>query len=199
MIQINKSRLTLLTTTAAALLIFSASALAFFTNGGFEGGDFAGWTKLVFTNTGLTGSAPFSGSNIQRGAGGVDRTTVATGATMSISDPIVPAVLYPRFGTHAAVVNFWPANGVQPNKNANSLLQQSFATAGDIDPEDGLFHVRFAFLPVLEPAVRNELIVPRKSLTVAGSVVSEQVAALGAAELVMDHFLAPRASVLVMD
>ena len=56
-----------------------------------------------------------------------------------------------------------------------------------------------AFLPVLEPAVRNELIVPRKSLTVAGSVVSEQVAALGAAELVMDHFLAPRASVLVMD
>jgi len=103
MIQINKSRLTLLTTTAAALLIFSASALAFFTNGGFEGGDFAGWTKLVFTNTGLTGSAPFSGSNIQRGAGGVDRTTVATGATMSISDPIVPAVLYPRFGTHAAL------------------------------------------------------------------------------------------------
>ena len=63
MIQINKSRLTLLTTTAAALLIFSASALAFFTNGGFEGGDFAGWTKLVFTNTGLTGSAPFSGSS----------------------------------------------------------------------------------------------------------------------------------------
>ncbi|WP_394768518.1 ROK family protein [Lacisediminihabitans sp.] len=56
-----------------------------------------------------------------------------------------------------------------------------------------------AFLPVLEDAVRRELVVSREAFTVVGSAVGEQIAAQGAAELVMDHFLAPRASVLVMD
>jgi predicted NBD/HSP70 family sugar kinase len=56
-----------------------------------------------------------------------------------------------------------------------------------------------AFLPVLEDAVRRELVVSREGFSVAGSVVGEQVAAQGAAELVMDHFLAPRPSALVMD
>lgn len=55
------------------------------------------------------------------------------------------------------------------------------------------------FLPVLEDAVRRELVVSRKAFTVVGSTVGEQIAAQGAAELVMDHFLAPRASALVMD
>ncbi|WP_022884622.1 ROK family transcriptional regulator [Glaciibacter superstes] len=56
-----------------------------------------------------------------------------------------------------------------------------------------------AFLPVLEDAVRHELVVSREAFAVVGSAVGEQIAAQGAAELVMDHFLAPRASVLVMD
>jgi predicted NBD/HSP70 family sugar kinase len=56
-----------------------------------------------------------------------------------------------------------------------------------------------AFLPVLEDAVRRELVVSREAFTVVGSAVGEQIAAQGAAELVMDHFLAPRASALVMD
>jgi predicted NBD/HSP70 family sugar kinase len=56
-----------------------------------------------------------------------------------------------------------------------------------------------AFLPVLEGAVRSELVVSREVFSVVGSAVGEQIAAQGAAELVMDHFLAPRASVLVMD
>jgi len=55
-----------------------------------------------------------------------------------------------------------------------------------------------AFLPVLDDAVRSELIAPRDPFSVEGSVVGEQVAAQGAAELVMDQFLAPRASALVM-
>jgi uncharacterized repeat protein (TIGR01451 family) len=136
--------------TTAVLLLLSTATYAIFTNGGFEGGDFTGWTKSSFTNPGLTGSAPFSGSNIQHGGGGADRTTVETGSTMAVSDPIVPAVHYPRFGTRAARVNFWPANGASPSANVNSLLQQSIAGASDIDAADGLFHVRFAFLPVLE-------------------------------------------------
>ncbi len=56
-----------------------------------------------------------------------------------------------------------------------------------------------AFLPVVEDAVRRELIVSRVGFSVRGSLVGEQVAAQGAAELVMDHFLAPRASALVID
>jgi predicted NBD/HSP70 family sugar kinase len=56
-----------------------------------------------------------------------------------------------------------------------------------------------AFLPVLEDAVRRELVVSREAFSVQGSAVGEQVAAQGAAELVMDHFLAPRASALVID
>ncbi|MGO4594940.1 ROK family transcriptional regulator [Leifsonia sp. 2TAF2] len=55
------------------------------------------------------------------------------------------------------------------------------------------------FLPLVEDAVRDELVVPRDSLEVVGSALSEQIAALGAAELVMDHFLAPHASVLLME
>ncbi|MDR6611938.1 ROK family transcriptional regulator [Leifsonia sp. 1010] len=56
-----------------------------------------------------------------------------------------------------------------------------------------------AFLPVLQESVRAELVVPRDSLAVVGSALSEQIAAQGAAELVMDHFLAPHASVLLME
>ena len=56
-----------------------------------------------------------------------------------------------------------------------------------------------AFLPLIEDAVRAELVVARDSFTVVGSALSEQIAAQGAAELVMDHFLAPHASVLLME
>jgi predicted NBD/HSP70 family sugar kinase len=55
-----------------------------------------------------------------------------------------------------------------------------------------------AFLPVIEEAVRRELVVSRELFIVEGSAVGEESAAQGAAELVMDHFLAPRASALVM-
>lgn len=56
-----------------------------------------------------------------------------------------------------------------------------------------------AFLPLLEDEVRRELVVSRENFSVVGSIVGDQVAAQGAAELVMDHFLAPRPSALVMD
>jgi predicted NBD/HSP70 family sugar kinase len=56
-----------------------------------------------------------------------------------------------------------------------------------------------SFLPVLEDAVRRELVVSREAFTVVGSTVGEHIAAQGAAELVMDHFLTPHASALVID
>jgi predicted NBD/HSP70 family sugar kinase len=55
-----------------------------------------------------------------------------------------------------------------------------------------------AFLPVVEGAVRRELVVPHDDFAVVGSAVGEQIAAQGAAELVLDSFLAPHAGVLVM-
>lgn len=55
-----------------------------------------------------------------------------------------------------------------------------------------------AFLLVIEDAARHELVVSRETFTIVGSSVGEDLAAQGAAELVLDHFLAPRASVLVM-
>lgn len=55
------------------------------------------------------------------------------------------------------------------------------------------------FLPVLEDAVRRELVVSREAFTVVGSTVGEHIAAQGAAELVLDHFLTPHASALVID
>jgi hypothetical protein len=133
--------------TAVAVVALTVSTFALFTNGGFESGDFTGWTKSTFTNWGLTGSQPFSGASIVRTpTGGVDRTTVEGPAAtpMSLSDPIVAAVQYPRFGQHAARVNYWPSGGAQPGRVANSLLQQSVVTPGDVDPDDGLVHARFA-------------------------------------------------------
>ena len=55
-----------------------------------------------------------------------------------------------------------------------------------------------AFLPVLPDLVARELVVARGHVTVEGSSVGEHVAAQGAAELVMDHFLAPHASALMV-
>lgn len=54
------------------------------------------------------------------------------------------------------------------------------------------------FLPRLPDAVGREL-VARDDVVVEGSSVGSQVAAQGAAELVMDHFLAPHAAALMVD
>lgn len=59
--------------------------------------------------------------------------------------------------------------------------------------------VRPTFLPVMERAVRRELVVTRPAFRVEGSTVGDRIAAQGAAELVMDHFLAPRATTLLME
>jgi hypothetical protein len=144
------TKATLLTTTTAVVLLTTA-AYALYTNGGFEAGDFSGgWVKSSFINPGLSGAPPFSGSNIVRSAGGVDRTTVVGPAAtpLSLTDPLVGAVQYPRFGAYAGLVNFWGA--ANPNQVANSLRQQSLVTAADIDPSDGKVHARFVYLPVLE-------------------------------------------------
>ena len=142
----------LLLGTAFVFALFGATGFALFTNGGFETGDTTGWTESSFRNFGLSGNQPFSGTSIVRTSGGADRTTAVgpAAAPMSLSDPLVPAVQYPRFGAYAARVNYWATGAGDPARNANSILQQSVVTADDVDASDGLVHARFAYLPVLE-------------------------------------------------
>src|SRR5215217_5718339 len=54
-------------------------------------------------------------------------------------------------------------------------------------------------LAVLPELIQPQLLAARQPLIVEGSSVGEHVAAQGAAALVLDHFLSPRPSVLLMD
>jgi predicted NBD/HSP70 family sugar kinase len=54
-------------------------------------------------------------------------------------------------------------------------------------------------LAVLPELIQPQLVAARQPLIVEGSAVGEHVAAQGAAALVLDHFLSPRPSVLLMD
>jgi uncharacterized repeat protein (TIGR01451 family) len=64
-------------------------------------------------------------------------------------------VAYPKFGQRTAVVNYVPPGimGVAAvsgdQRNVNTLTQQMTVAMGDVDPDDGEVHVRFALAPVL--------------------------------------------------
>lgn len=124
------------------LLAVSWPAMAIFTNGGFESGDFTGWTQANGTNNGLTLPQPFTGASINIGAGGLFRgAVVTTGATELVGAPIT----LPFAGTFTARVNNDATGGI-----ANSIAQQDVITAADRDPSDNRLHVRFAYAVVLE-------------------------------------------------
>jgi uncharacterized repeat protein (TIGR01451 family) len=127
---------------------FSVYLFAAFTNGGFETGDFTGWTQSTFLNYGLTGSQPYSGASIVRTAGGSQQSVIVTGATPeSVVDPQLGAgasLKYPKYGTYSARVN-----GPTTGRIANSIVQQATMDSSDVDT-DGKVHIRFAFAPVLQ-------------------------------------------------
>jgi predicted NBD/HSP70 family sugar kinase len=54
-------------------------------------------------------------------------------------------------------------------------------------------------LEVLPELIRPHLVLRSRTLVLEGSAVGEHVAAQGAAALVLDHYLSPRPSVLVLD
>jgi uncharacterized repeat protein (TIGR01451 family) len=131
------------------VLLLPVIAAALFTNGGFETGDFTGWTKEFYYNPGLAGSPPFDGSDIVRSAGGYDESIIVTaGAPETGVDPQLGAsasLKYPKYETYAARVN-----GPQTGAVGNTIRQQSVVTAADVDPVDGQVHVRFVYAPVME-------------------------------------------------
>ena len=125
---------------------------ALFTNSGFESGSLTGWTvttALAASGAGVSTYPVTSESQLGLRAGGTLKTYAYNAATpyslipfgLTASD----AARYPRFGNWAAVVN----EGGSSN-NANRITQSSVVTTADIDPADGLVHVRFTVLPVLQ-------------------------------------------------
>ena len=129
------------------LMVFPASALALFGNGGFENGDLSGgWSVSTFLNPGLQGSAPFTGADIVRNAGGTDRTSVlGPFATLSQADANTGnALRYPLAGNYCAVVNFQGSS-----RNGNTLTQTDTTTASDVK-SDGKIHVQFGWAAVVQ-------------------------------------------------
>ena len=133
----------------ALLMSFPSNAFALFTNGGFESGDFSGgWATTTFLNPGLSGTAPFTGVNIQRGTGGSPLTTVLGPFTteMSQSDANTGNALhYPLAGKYCAVVNFQGAS-----RNGNTLTQTATTTSSDVQQADNRIHVDFGWAAVVE-------------------------------------------------
>lgn len=138
-------------TSLLTLLATSTPLRALFTNGSFETGSFAGWTKATFLNHGLVGAQPFTGASIVRDPGGNDLSFVRgnpSAAPFSLTDPALGAgasFRYPRNGHYSAVVN---EDG--NNYRANVIKQTSVVQSGDVDPLDAKVHVRLTYAPVLE-------------------------------------------------
>jgi len=127
---------------ALACLIASAPAFAIFQNGGFESNDYTGWTLGGGTNPGLVGSPPFNDASVRINAGTPGPATVVTAGT---TDPRAPTIQLPRAGTYTAKLN--DENG---GALVTTLVQTDTVKAADVDPADGLPHIRFAFAPVLD-------------------------------------------------
>ena len=116
-------------------------AFAIFQNGGFESGNFTGWTQGAGVNNGLTGAQPFSGSSVSLGAGGTFRGAVVTGGPDLVGAPIA----LPRTGANTARVNNRATGGI-----ANFISQADVITNADRDTTDNRLHVRFSYSVVLE-------------------------------------------------
>ena len=118
-----------------------APATAIFQNGGFESGNFSGWTQGSGINQGLTGAQPFSGTSVSLGAGGSFRGAIVTAGPDLVGAPIA----LPRAGANTARVNNRAAGGV-----ANSISQADVITNADRDVLDNRLHVRFSYAVVLQ-------------------------------------------------
>ena len=131
------------TVLCGTLLAASLPAMAIFTNGGFESGDFTGWTQGTGYNNGLTLPQPFTGASINLSAGGIFTGAVVNSSYTELSGaPITPM---PFAGTYSARVG-----DTTPNNNTNFISQQDVITAADRDSGDNQLHVHFSYAVVLE-------------------------------------------------
>ncbi|MCC7255719.1 MAG: hypothetical protein IT467_07275 [Dokdonella sp.] len=154
-------------------------ALAIFQNGGFETNAYTAWTLGGGTNPGLAGTPPFNSASVQINAGAAGPASiVGSGST----DPLAPTIQLPRVGQYTAKLN--DENG---GALVTTLRQTDTVSSADIDPADGLPHIRFAFAPVLDdpnhaPAEQPYFYVVVKNLA-DNSVLFEQFAYSGQANV----------------
>ncbi len=125
----------------ALLSAVSLPAAAIFHNGGFESGDFTGWTTGFGVNSGLSGSQPFTSASITLGSGGSFRGAVLTAGPDLVGAPIT----LPHVGSRTARVNNGDTGGY-----ANFISQTDVVTNADRDATDNKLHVRFDYAVVLE-------------------------------------------------
>jgi uncharacterized repeat protein (TIGR01451 family) len=122
-----------------------------FQNSSFETGTLANWTlttALAAARPGIQAFPVLTESQLGLRTGGVLRTNVRTGAPYTLIPPGLAAgdtARYPRFGSFATVLN-----ELGSSNNVNRITQSAVVTTDDIDPADGLVHVRFVVLPVLQ-------------------------------------------------
>ncbi|MFO0760840.1 MAG: MopE-related protein [Byssovorax sp.] len=128
---------------------------AVFVNGDFESGANnlppPSWTVTPYLNpNGVTIQNPQTRAGLNLQAGGVADTFtfVSAAGPETQTDSFLGAagsMRWPKFGNACALVN---RQGTQTN--VNSLRQSMTIVNGDIDPTDGIPHVRFVLSPVLE-------------------------------------------------
>ncbi|HET6344420.1 MAG TPA: hypothetical protein VFH51_05780, partial [Myxococcota bacterium] len=136
---------------------------ASFTNGDFETGSVgvapSGWTVTTYKNGGVAGTstAPptaITALNLGTAGAGAAQTLVVGATSLQYPyDPDLPAsqlFQYPLYGSQATRVNYGGPASNGNNRNVNVLSQTMTIAAADVDPLDGLAHVRFAIAPVLE-------------------------------------------------
>ena len=126
---------------ALILATFSTHALAIFQNGGFEQNSYASWTLGGGTNSGLSGSAPFTGANIVVNGNSPGPASIVGGGT----DPRAPQLVLPRLDQRSAKLNDEGGGSL-----VTTLKQVGTLTNADVDPTDSQLHIRFSFAPVLE-------------------------------------------------
>jgi uncharacterized repeat protein (TIGR01451 family) len=136
--------------------VFAPPARAVFVDGGFESGAAnvappAPWTVTTYSNlTGFTLQTPQTLAGLNLAAGGAGASTVILTATTPLSQADADlgtsaSLRWPRYGNACAIVN---QHGL--NKSVNSLSQTMTVSAGDVDPIDGLVHVRLAVAPLTQ-------------------------------------------------
>ncbi|MFA6312651.1 MAG: hypothetical protein WCV99_16910 [Sterolibacterium sp.] len=133
----------------AAMAMFATTAQAIFTNGGFENGDFSGWTRMNASNyDGLKLPLPFTIDSIQLSY--VGTSTDLTSVVEAVPDPRTDNLLpLPGVGKYTAKINdeSW-------DSHVNAITQTDTLKASDLG-SDGKYHIRFSYAAVLEDPQHN--------------------------------------------
>lgn len=146
----NISRIACRAIASVGLLLLGGPAIAGFSNGGFETGDYTGWTVNHLKNPGTIPSFPptaYGNLGLTSDSSNgylslpVKTDVVGTGVDANSGNHIG----YPAYGSYAARVNYGGHNNFASSISQTAVMQQS-----DVNPADGKVHIKFSFAPLLE-------------------------------------------------